>query len=357
MKNKIILLFVLAFIFQVNNTYAQGCDSDEPENDSIPAPKIKIFGFFQPEYNYTLSDPSESTFAFRRARIGVRGRVFEDFSYYMMLETSPFIGGVGSAYLMDAFITWDKYNWAKISVGSFKQPFGLEVVTACSKLTTIERAIVSDQLVSPQRDYGIIVMGGNKYTKFNYSVALMNGTGLNTKDNNNKKDIIGRVTYKVLDFMTIGGSFRYGFPRYDNNDRDLIFGHTRTTYGGDILLNFNNLHIQGEYIYDTGDYNLDAGGGCGSEPLILGKKRDGAYGMVWYDTKWNIQPVFKYEFFDQDLDKKNWVNPNLYSERMTIGVNYFFNDKIRLQVNYQANIETVINVDNDKFLAQIQVVF
>jgi phosphate-selective porin len=42
---------------------------------------------------------------------------------------------------------------------------------------------------------------------------------------------------------------------------------------------------------------------------------------------------------------------------MTLGVNYFFNDKIRLQINYQANIETVINVDNDKFLAQIQVKF
>ena len=42
---------------------------------------------------------------------------------------------------------------------------------------------------------------------------------------------------------------------------------------------------------------------------------------------------------------------------MTIGLNYYFNKAVRLQVNYQANIETVINEDNDKFLAQIQVVF
>ena len=345
MKNKILLLFVLVFIFQVNNTFAQGCDAEEPSNDSIPAPKIKIFGFIQPEYNYTLSDPAESTFAFRRARIGVRGRVFEDFSYYMMLETSPFIGGVGSAYLMDAFVTWDKFNWAKISVGSFKQPFGLEVTTACNALTTIDRAIVSDQLVSPQRDYGLMVLGGNKFNRLGYRVALMNGRGLNVKDNNNKKDIIGRVTYKVFDFMSIGGSFRYGFP---NNETD-----TRTTFGGEMLLIFNNLHIQGEYIQDKGDYNRAAGGGCGSEPLELGEERSGAYGMVWYDTKWNIQPVFKYEYFDQDHDIKDIG----YSERMTLGINYFFNDKIRLQVNYQANIETYINIDNDKFLAQIQVVF
>ncbi len=345
MKSKIILLFLFAFIFNISNIYAQGCDSDEPTNDSIPTPKIKIFGFFQPEYNYNFTDQAESTFAFRRARIGVRGRVYDDFSYYLMLETSPFIGGVGSAYLMDAFITWDKYDWARVSIGSFKQPFGKEVTTACSKLTTIDRAIVSDQLVAPQRDYGMAVFGGNKYTKFEYAVALMNGRGLNVKDNNNKKDIIGRLTYKVTNFMTIGGSFRLGYP---NNDSD-----TRTTVGAEFLLNFDNLHIQGEYIYDEGDYNRAAGGGCGSEPMVLGNRRDGAYGMVWYDTKWDVQPVFKYEFFDQDLDIKDLG----YSERMTLGVNYFFNDKIRLQLNYQANIETYINMDNDKFLAQIQVVF
>ncbi len=345
MKNKIFLLFVLVFIFQIYNTNGQGCDADEPANDSIPAPKIKIFGFLQPEYNYTFSDPEESTFAFRRARIGVRGRLLEDFSYYFMLETSPFIGGVGSAYLMDAFVTWDKYNWTRISIGSFKQPFGLEVSTPCNALVTIDRAIVSDQLVSPQRDYGITILGGNKYTKFGYAIALMNGRGLNVKDNNNKKDIIGRATYKLFDFMTLGGSFRFGYP---NNNVD-----TRTTYGGEILMKFNNLHIQAEYIHDEGDYNRAAGGGCGSEPMELGDERDGAYGMVWYDTKWNIQPVFKYEFFDQDLDIKDIG----YSERMTLGLNYFFSPKIRLQVNYQANIETYINIDNDKFLAQIQVIF
>jgi len=177
----------------------------------------------------------------------------------------------------------------------------------------------------------------------------MNGSGLNKVDNNNKKDIIGRVTYKLFDFMTIGGSYRYGFPKLNNNDDH------RITYGGEILFDINNLHIQGEYIHDEGAFDPGADTGCGSEPLALGEERDGAYGMIWYDTKWNLQPVFKYEFFDQDLDLKDV--PYRYSERMTIGLNYYFNKAIRLQVNYQANIETVINEDNDKFLAQIQVVF
>ena len=348
MKNIISIVIVLMISMLTYQMQAQGCDAEDP-NDSIAPAKIKLFGFMQPEYNYTLSDPAESTFKFRRARIGVRGRLFEDWSYYFMLETSPFIGGVGSAYLMDAFVTWDKYNWARIAVGSYKQPFGREVQTACNALITIDRAIVSDQLVVPQRDYGISVWGGNVNTRLNYALALMNGSGLNRVDNNNKKDIVGRVTYKVFDFMTIGGSFRYGYPKLNNDD------DSRTTYGGEVLFDINNLHIQGEYIYDEGAYDPGADTGCGSEPLALGEKRDGAYGMIWYDTKWNLQPVFKYEFFDQDLDLKDV--PYRYSEKMTIGLNYYFNKAIRLQVNYQANIETVINEDNDKFLAQIQVVF
>lgn len=344
MKIKIYILLVLAALFQISYTYAQGCDGDEPVTATNgTAPQYKIFGYLQTQYDYTFNNIHENTFTFKRARLGIRGNVANDFSYYFMLEASPFIGGVGSAYLMDAFVSYKKYNWAKISVGSFKQPFGLEVNTPCNNLTTIDRSIVSDQLVVPQRDYGLAILGGNKYTKFRYSVALMNGRGLNVKDNNSKKDIIGRVTYKLFDFLNIGGSYRYGYP---NNNKD-----TRTTYGAEMVLKLNNLKIQGEYIYDEGDYNRAAGGGCGSEPVELGKKRDGAYIMISYDTKWNVQPVFKYEYFDPNIDVKKIG----YQEMMTIGANYFINDKVRIQLNYQAHIETYINIDNDMLLAQIQI--
>ena len=357
MKNKIVILLVLTALCIPMQVFSQGCEVDAPsgKNDSISTPKIKLFGYLQSQYDHTFSDPNESTFLFRRARIGVLGKVYDDFSYYFMLETSPFIGSTGDAYLMDAFVTYDKYNWARISLGSYKQPFRLEVATPCHSLTTIDRSIVADQLVAPQRDFGLGVFGGNKYNKLNYALALMNGRGLGVKDNNSKKDIVGRATYKLFDFLTIGGSFRYGFPNRneDNPDNPRNNDHVRKSIGGELLFNFNNLHIQGEYIYDEGDYNRAAGGGCGTTPVELGVRRDGAYAMVWYDTEWDVQPVFKYEFFDPNKE----VNDIGYAERMTIGVNYFFNDKIRLQVNYQAHIETHINIDNDMLLAQVQVRF
>ena len=337
-------------LFQVNHVFAQGCEGDEPVgNDSISQPNVKIFGYIQPQFDYNFTDGDQAnTFKFKRARIGVLGKINKDFSYYFMLETSPFIGSSGDAYLMDAFVTYSKFNWAKMSVGSFKQPFSLEVATACHSLTTIDRAIVADQLVAPQRDMGFMVLGGNKYTQFNYWIALMNGTGLGKADGNTKKDIVARATYKLTNYLTIGGSFRHGYP-IPNNNVD-----SRTTLGGEVLVKLDKLNLQGEYIYDEGAYFLGTSGGCGSTPVALGEKRDGAYFMASYNLKENLQPVFKYEYFDPNIDQKN---DGSYQERMTLGFNYFFTNKVRLQINYQANIQTVSSVKDDALLAQMQIRF
>ena len=347
MKTKFLIVLTVLFTFSYNVSFSQGCEDDEPAAGASGTPStssITVFGYIQPQYNAYFTDDGENTFNFKRARLGVRGRVNRSFSYYVVLETSAFIGG-GDAYLLDAFITYDKHEWVKASLGSFKQPFGREVTTACHSLTTIDRSIVADQLVAPQRDMGLMFLGGSYKTKFKYALALMNGRGLGVVDNNKKKDVIGRASYQILDFMNVGASFRYGYP--NNEDAD------RSTYGFDALVKYKDLTVQGEYIYDEGDYNRAAGGGCGAEPLELGEKRQGAYVMASYDVNKKLQPVFKYEFFDQDID----LSDIGYQERMTLGVNYFFTPKTRLQINYQANIETYVNVDNDALLMQLQVRF
>ena len=354
MKSKIYLLFALVLLFSVNKAFSQGCEGDDPATTDASSPQsVKVFGYIQPQFDYNFDgNDNENTFKFKRARIGFRGTVHSDFSYYFMLEASPFIGGEDDqedAYLMDAFVSYTKYNWAKISVGTFKQPFSLEVATPCHGLTTIERSMVADQIVAPQRDFGLMVLGGNKYTKLNYWFAIMNGRGLKITDNNTKKDIIARATYKVTDFLTIGGSYRYGHPMTADVDEE------RNSYGGEFLVELDKLKVQGEFIHDEGAYQLGTGGGCGVEPINLnGLTSEGAYIMASYDLTEKVEPVFKYEYFDPNVDLKNNID---YQERMTLGLNYFFNDKVRFQLNYLANIETVVNVDNDVLLAQIQIKF
>lgn len=351
MKTK--LLILAAFIFAVNFSFAQGCEDDAaPTGTATGVPStssMTFFGYIQGQYSTEFLQPeTTSSFHFKRARFGVRGRINRSFSYYASLETSDFISADGNTYLLDAFVTWDKHEWTKISMGSFKQPFGRDVTTACHSLTTIDRSIVADQLVAPQRDYGVMLLGGSSKTKFRYSLALMNGTGLGIKDANKKKDVIGRATYQLFDFMNLGASFRYGYPT--NNDDD------RTTYGVDALVTYKKLTVQGEYIYDEGAYNLGAEGGCGSTPIALGEKRQGAYIMAAYNISDKFQPVLKYEYFDADTDLK--VSPiSPYQEMFTVGLNYFFHKKVRLQVNYQAKDVNGNSSDHNALLAQVQVRF
>jgi len=343
MKKILYTLIAFAFLLAPQLLKAQGCE-DSGDSDEGDDGKPKVWGFIQPQYEYHMTDPATNTFKFKRARIGVIGNIPYDFSYYVIIENSAFVSASGYPYLLDAFVTYKRFKWAKFSLGSYKQPFGQEVNTACHKLHTIERAMVSDQLVAPQRDMGFMMLGGDNETFLKYSVAVMNGRGLSIKDNNAKKDIISRVVFKPLDFLSIGGSFRYGFPNTNTDDR--------ITYAGEMAVEAGNFLLQAEYIYDEGDYNRAAGGGCGSDPLTLGEKRSGAYVMAMYMTNFMLQPVVKWEYFDTD---QTIDNNNMYI--YTLGVNYFFNDWTRLQLNYQYKAEKGAEIPNDAILVQVQVKF
>ena len=64
-----------------------------------------------------------------------------------------------------------------------------------------------------------------------------------------------------------------------------------------------------------------------------------------------IQPVLKYEFYDPDEDTENDA-----ISVITFGVNYFFNDWTRLQLNYLYKAEETEEA-NDEVLMQLQVKF
>ncbi|MBI9033420.1 MAG: hypothetical protein JEZ03_03005 [Bacteroidales bacterium] len=336
--NKFLIILLGALIMSVQGAHAQGCA--EPSSDE----GVNVFGFIQPQVHSSLGEKPTNTFDFKRARIGVMGNIPYDFSYYVVLETSAFLGD--DPYLLDAFISYKRFEWAKVSIGSFKNPFGLEVNTACSGLHTVYRSVVSDQLVSPQRDYGLMISGGDKKTFVRYSFALMNGRGLGVQDNNTMKDVVGRVVIHPTDYLYVGGSFRYGTPTTNEEERISLAAEIEVVKG-DFLL-------QAEYIYDQGDYNRAAGGGCGSEPMILGQKRSGAWAQAMYMTPFNLQPVLKFEYFNPEDANSDGGTPDKDRGEYgaTAGLNYFFNDWTRVQLNYRYLTEY-----DDQVILQVQVKF
>jgi len=118
--------------------------------DPGSAPRAKVWGFIQPEYQYTkgtelqsgpwkgqdavfnLIGPdldSSSTFQLRRARIGVRGTGFgldSGVNYFILAEMGnnaiTQFGGGGAVKLTDASVTLNYIPHARIRVGQFKYP-------------------------------------------------------------------------------------------------------------------------------------------------------------------------------------------------------------------------------------------
>jgi hypothetical protein len=366
---KKLMLIIAAAIFlapQVN--WSQGCI--EPSSDE----GVQVIGFLQPEFRYdflgddkiTGENLEDASFYFNRLRLGVTGNIPYDFSYYAIAELSPRLDG---PYILDAYVSYNRFGpWAKISMGQFKTPFGLELSTPCHKLNTINRSRAIDNLVATSlgRDFGIMISGGTdslsifgSKTKnlFGYSFAVMNGNGMNLTDNNRAKDLVGRVTFHPLEFVTVGASYRFGkhpalSPTADKQDE-------RERLGLDLELKYKGFLIQGEYVKgaDVGSYTI--GGGCSGEPeqTIEGSvDREGYFVQAMYMTPWRIQPVIKYEYYEP-----NMAADILHDQINTItyGINIFPNEWTRLQINYLYNVEEdgTVEYKNDALLIQAQISF
>ena len=342
----ILTLAILIIWTSVNVISAQGCmeaSSDEG---------VSIVGYIQPQWEYyqTPDGSDANSFTFNRARIAAVGNIPYDVSYFFMVDFSKFKSG---PYLLDAFVSYTRYDWAKITFGQFKSPISLEQNTPCQSLHTIYRSKVVDELAGPQRDLGAMLFGGTADSKLHYYLAVMNDYQKNYEDDNKHKSLKGRVTYSPLDFLQIGGSFGYGQTQNDSDVDSLM--NIKKRFGGELQLTFGNFLFQGEYIWadDSGPYTT--GGGCDGAPIehhTGGVTRCGFFAQAMYKTSWNLQPVFKFENYDAD----NSIDNN--SETiMTYGINYFLNDWTRVQLNYRYRAEQGTEIPNDQVVLQVQVRF
>lgn len=364
---KLVLIVLASLFFLPSFLNAQGCV--EPEGDE----RITVIGFIQPQVEYKLlgedflgNNLNSSSFYFNRARLGVTGVIPYDFSYYFMTEFSPTLGG---PFIIDAFISYRRFApYISASIGQFKSPFGLELLTPCHKLLVINRSMVVDNLNSTargNRDIGFLVFGGTGDLSifgskvknlFGYQFAVMNGTGMNIKDDNNLKDYIGRLTFHPFEFITLGASFRTGQqpPKVAGvTDNDI-----RTRYGFDLELKYKGIIVQGEYVNGTDEGSYTVGGGCGGEiTTVTGSRQsDGFFVQAGYMTPWRIQPIVRFETFEPNMSED--FNEDIQNV-VTYGINYFFNDRIRLQANYLYKAEQTVRaeVPNDEILLQLQVEF
>jgi hypothetical protein len=218
-------------------------------------------------------------------------------------------------------------------------------------------------LAIPFRDKGLLMTGSYKKL-LEYAFAITNGSGRGMVENNDSKDFLGRIVVSPLACLNLGGSFGFRTlpPATDGAEED----DKLSKFAGEIEINYGGLKVQGEYI--RGDYESSGGiiihpPDCShpeewTEELPSGTTTKSGYWLqLMYMTDWNIQPVFKYESYDPNTDEDSTSLENCLKKISTYGVNYFFNDWTRLQLNYIYAAEEDFEYSNDEILLQLQVKF
>ena len=182
---------------------------------------VKLSGYGMTQYQYSGQKDAESnSFNIRMARISLEGRIAGDFYWKTQIQFNGNTSTLGSSpRMVDLFAEWQKYEYFKVKIGQFKNPFTFE-----NPMHPIDQGFMgysqnvsklagfSDRAgehASNGRDIGLQLQGdflknANGRNLLHYQVGVFNGQGINTKDVDNQKNVIGGVWLMPVSGMRIG---------------------------------------------------------------------------------------------------------------------------------------------------------
>lgn len=316
--------------------------------------KPKLSGYIEGWYRSDDSDLSsqataakkvDNEFRVRRARLTASGNLTEELSYKLQaaLDGPSPASGTASVKLWDAYMAYKISPYATVTAGQMKYDFTLEGLEATPDRAAVLRAEVINDIASKLgtkggsfRDIGVKVNGGVKYAfGLKYGVAFINGSGINTGDNNADKDIVGRVTFSPVQGLTIGASGYKG----KGQDETGAFEVKETAYGVDAEYVNGGLRLRGEYLGGKWENwnvaTLAAAAGAKQEP------------NGWYvQASYKLPPLPAVEVLGryEDYEKvSNTANSRLRTT--TVGATYYLKGKTRLTANYiirDADANTIV---------------
>ncbi|HEY7410654.1 MAG TPA: porin [Vicinamibacteria bacterium] len=153
--------------------------------------RLQLRGYAQFDGRFFGGDEGRlalDTFVLRRVRPILRGAVHKHFEF----NITPDFGG-GAVVLQDAFLDVNYSPKARVRVGKFKSPVGLERLQPATALAFVERAYPS--VLLPIRDVGV-QLHGELGGVLAYAVGVFDGApdgGSVDLDVNDGKDFAGRL--------------------------------------------------------------------------------------------------------------------------------------------------------------------
>jgi phosphate-selective porin len=317
--------------------------------------KITIAGYTQIRYQALEEAGKIDGFDIRRARLDVKGNISPYWGYRIQFDLA------GTAKIIDAYAELKLNDYFNFTIGQSLIPLSLENLTSSSKFEMIEFAQVVDALAARGKDiignqngHDLGIQLGGTILKLqdrpivDYRLGIFNGSGINTVDNNEAKDIASRLILHPIAGLDLGAAW-YNGSRFVPEVKEVKTNGVVTTpyaaaksvdrdrYGFDLSYDLKNFSLRSEYIHGTDDQT----------------KRDGYYvqgGCYFLDKK--IQLLAKYDFYDADKA----VEKNA-STWYVLGANFNLNANTRIQFNYTFKQEEGPSVNNNFASVQAQIGF
>lgn len=311
--------------------------------------KPKLSGYAILQYQYSGQHEAESnSFNLRMVRLSLDGRILGDFAYKLQGQINGNTSTLGdSPRLVDAYVEWQKLPFLKIKAGQFKRPFTFE-----NPMNPIDQGFMgygqnimklagfNDRVgehSSNGRDIGVQLQGDLLKTKagrplLHYQIGVFNGQGINTKDVDNQKDVIGGLWVMPVEGLRIGAFGWTGSYARKGDDGVKSLAKRRYAISGEYVV--DDWTFRSEYIHSTGlgfstVYNQSSDTKKDDVNYAAGDKADGFYALA-------IAPVIKKKLhvkarYDTYRPRAEWGTSKTYYE---VGVDYIFVKNLQINLEY-----------------------
>ena len=339
---------------------AQKTDSTAT-NKSIPtwistlSEKIELHGYAQAGYTWNHQDGINSnTFDIKRVLFWAKANVTDRWSFLFMHDFSSVVQEFYTDY------RFTKGKELSVRLGQFKNSYSMQNPLSPTKLDLIDcysQSVVylagcgSDPLNGVQygRDLGIMVFGDLFNDRLHYEFAVMNGSGINVKDNNNYKDVIGKLEYRIIPNLRVVATGQLGTGHELKESiycPDIKVGENYTRNRWSVGVEWKH-HAEGVDYWKnrTAQVQVEALGGQDGN-----NKSIGAYATACVPVWKGLDVIASADYFNYNralgMEQMNFVG----------GIQYWFYKTCRVQLQY-TNANPAWQSHYGNLQAQVQVAF
>ena len=213
----------------------------------VSAPKFGGYVIGRYQYSDQYGKKGGAGFNQRLVRFYVDGTILKHFAYRIQVQTNN-----DSFHMKDFFVEWKRYGFFKIKAGQFKRAFGFENPMNPWDISTGDYSLMTKYLTGHSdylgadvkgsanggRDIGIQVQGDflpvgkDNHMLFHYQVMVSNGPGINTSDNDGKKDITATLQVQPIKGLFIGAfGWKGTFDATDSTGKTVNHSRNRYAFG------------------------------------------------------------------------------------------------------------------------------